>query len=395
MKYVVIIPHGAADRPVAELDGRTPLEAAATPNMDWVAQNGRQGTVATVPAGYPPGRDVGTLTLLGYAAESCYPGRGPLEAAAYGLDVAANDLILRCNLVTLVDGRMYDWTAGGIRTAEGGRLIDDLNAHATGPDERFVAGVAYRHLLIMSDADDVRCDCMPPGGLSGDPIQRHRPRGPGSDRLCGLLDRAHALLADHDVNQVRRDLDENPATDIWLWGAGRQKSIPSFEDRHGLRGWLLASTMGVRGFGRLAGLTVADAPASRSADNPDHSTASSRATEALEDADVVIVHIETPDQAGHAGDASAKVAAIERIDAQIVGPMLDDLRRRKVWKMLIAPDHATSVADRAHLAAASPFCMAGTNMEAVVQAPFSESTSRQTGLDIDPGHELIEYFFKR
>ncbi|MCH7720708.1 MAG: 2,3-bisphosphoglycerate-independent phosphoglycerate mutase [Planctomycetes bacterium] len=395
MKYVMIIPHGAADRPVAELGGRTPLEAAATPNMDWVAQNGRQGTVATVPAGYAPGSDVGTMTLLGYRAESYYPGRGPLEAAAYGIDVDANDLILRCNLVTIVDGRMYDWTAGGIRTAEGGRLIDDLNANATGPGERFCAGVSYRHLLIMSDAADVRCDCPPPHGLAGDPIQRHRPHGPGSDRLCGLLDRAHVLLVDHDVNQVRRDLDENPATDIWLWGAGRHRSIPSFEDRHGLGGWLLASTLGVRGFGRLIGLTVADAPDSRSVDGPDHSAATSRATEALEHTDVAVIHIETPDQAGHAGDASAKMAALERIDAQIVGPMLDDLRRRNAWKMLIAPDHATPVADRTHAPAASPFCMAGTGIEAVVQAPFSETSARQTGLDIDPGHELIDYFFKR
>lgn len=395
MKYVVIIPHGAGDRPVAELDGRTPLEAAATPNMDWVAQNGRQGTVATVPAGYAPGSDVGTMTLLGYRAESYYPGRGPLEAAAYGIDVDANDLILRCNLVTLVDGRMYDWTAGGIRTAESGRLIDDLNASVTGPGERFCAGVTYRHLLILSDAADVRCDCGSPHGLANDLVRRHRPRGPGSDRLCGLVDRAHALLADHEVNQVRRDLDENPATDIWLWGAGRRRSIPSFEDRHGLRGWLLASTLGVRGFGRLIGLTVADAPDSRSADGPDHSAATSRAIEALEHTDVAVVHIETPDQAGHTGDASAKVAAIERIDAQIVGPMLDDLRRRHVWKMLIAPDHATPVADRTHAPVASPFCMAGTGIEAVVQAPFSETSARQTGLDIDPGHELIDYFFKR
>ncbi len=395
MKYVVIIPHGATDLPVAELDGQTPLAAAATPNMDWVAQNGRQGTVATVPAGFAPGSDVGTMTLLGYSVESCYPGRGPLEAAAFGLDIAANDLILRCNLVTLVDGRMYDWTAGDIRTAEGGRLIDDLNAGVAGPNERFVAGVAYRHLLIMSDAADVRCECRSPGGLSGDPIQRHRPRGPGSDRLCGLLDRAHALLADHEINQVRRDLDENPATDIWLWGAGRQRSIRSFEERHGLRGWLLASALGVRGLGRLIGLTVADVPDVGSVDGPDHRAATLAATESLEQTDVAVVHIETPDQAGHAGDASAKVAAIERIDAQIVGPMLDDLRRRHAWKVLIAPDHATHVADRSHESEASPFCMAGTGVEAVVQVPFSETSARQTGLDIDPGHELIEYFFKR
>lgn len=395
MKYVIVIAEGPAGRPDSELDRKTDLAAASMPNVDWVAVHGRQGTVATVPDGHEPGGDISVLTLLGYPADTSYPGRGPLEAVAYGLDVGPGDLILCCNLVTLVEGCMHDWTAGAIGTTEAARLMDELNEKVAGVNMRFHAGVSYRHLLIAADAAELNWNCPAPHNLGDGPVERFRPRGPGSERLCGLLDRARELLADNEVNQVRRDLGENPANDIWLWGAGRTRTISSFKDRQGVGGWISSSTPAVRGVGQLLGLTVADASSNRSSGDVDLHAIAAQATEALEEADLVVIHLEEAARADRGDDRSAEVAFLERIDAEIVGPMLEQLRRRASWKMLIVADQPAPSRDRPRTCNPLPFCMAGTQVEAGAGEPFSEEAAARGGLKIDHGHELIEYFLKR
>lgn len=394
MKYAMILAGGAADEPVEALDGRTPLEAAVKPNIDWISMNGRQGCVATVPHGFAPGSDVALLSLFGYDPHRYYSGRGALEAVAHGLGIASDQLVFRCNFVTLVDGRMEDFTAGHIRQIEADRLIADLNEHFRQERCVFHSGVSYRNLMVASDAADFRMTCTPPHSIPGAPASKHLPKGRGADWIRSVMDRARSVLVDHDVNLVRRDLRENPATDIWPWGQGRPTTFEPFVSRHGLTGALVGAVDLIRGIGRCAGMTLIDVPGVTGRLDTDYQAKGRAAMDALDAFDFVVVHIEAPDEAGHQGDAEAKIEAIERIDEAIVGPVLAKLREFDQWRVLIALDHATPIGRRVHTAAAPPFCLAGSAVHTVLNRPFSETTARTSDLQIDPGYDLMEYFLR-
>lgn len=394
MKYALILPDGAADEPVDALEGRTPLEAAHTPNMDWIATNGRQGRVVTVPTGFPPGSDVATLALLGYDPRRDYRGRAPLEAAARGIEIRPDQIVFRCNFVTITDGLMEDFTAGHISQKEADQVIADLNAQIGDPRCHFHAGVSYRNLLVASDVGDASAQCTPPHDIPGQPVAEHLPRGPGAEWIKSVMERARPILADHDVNMVRRDLGENPVTDIWLWGQGRPKRLTSFAERFGVRGAVVAAVDLVRGIARTIGMDLVDVPGATGYLDTNYAGKGSAAVEALDSHDLAIVHVEAPDEAGHLGDVAAKVAAIEQIDAHVVGPLLERLRREKDWKIMIAPDHPTPVGRRIHTREAPPFCLAGRAVQSVLKRPFSERAAAAGDLHINPGHELMEYFLK-
>lgn len=394
MKYVMVLPDGAADEPVDQLDGRTPLAAAATPHIDWIAANGRQGRVTTVPDGLSPGSDVATLSLFGYDPRSEHPGRAPLEAAARGLKIAPDQLVFRCNFVTITDGAMTDFTAGHISQAEADRLIADLNDHLQGEGCRFFSGVSYRNLMTLplTPRGDLRC--TPPHDIPDKPVAAFRPAGPGADKLNRIMERAAELLDDHEVNQVRRDLGENPATDIWLWGQGRPASFEPFATRFGVGGAVIAGVDLIRGIARAIGLELIDVAGATGYLDTDYAAKGRAAVDAVDAFDLTAVHIEAPDEAGHLGDVAAKVAAIERIDEHIVGPLLDKLRGLEKWKILIAPDHPTPVGSRVHTADPPPFCLAGHRVQPVLRRPFSESAAATSDLQVNPGHELMEYFLR-
>jgi 2,3-bisphosphoglycerate-independent phosphoglycerate mutase len=394
VKYAIVLPDGAADEPVEELDGRTPLQAAKKPNIDWIAIHGRQGRVVTVPSGFTPGSDVATLSLLGYNPRVDYPGRAPLEAAARGIAAQADELIFRCNFVTIVDEVMADFTAGHISQPEADRLIADLNRAFAGQGCRFHAGVSYRNLMVMAGASAMDVTCTPPHDIPDRPAAEHRPRGPGSDRVRAVMEEARRLLAGHEVNLVRGDLGENRATDIWLWGQGRAKTLEPFASRFGVRAAAIAAVDLVRGIARSIGMDVLDVAGATGYLDTNYAGKGAAAAAALSSYDLVVVHIEAPDEAGHLGHVRAKVEAIERIDECIVGPLLDGLRRSDEWRMLIAPDHPTPVGQRVHTATPPPFCMAGHRVHAVVSEPFSEASAAAADLQIDPGHELMEYFLR-
>lgn len=395
MKYAIVLPDGAADEPVAALDGRTPLQAAKKPNMDWVASHGRQGCVVTVPSGFAPHSDVATLSLLGYDPRVDYSGRAPLEAAARGIAAQPDELIFRCNFVTIVDEVMVDYTAGHISQAEADRLISDLNRTLAVRGCRFFSGVSYRNLMIAAGAAEMELWSTPPHDIPDRPVAEYRPRGKGSERVRALMDEARQLLAEHEVNFVRRDLGENPATDIWLWGQGRAKALESFSSRFGQRGAVIAAVDLIRGIARTIGMDVLNVAGATGYLDTNYAAKGTAAIEALTVYDLVVVHIEAPDEAGHLGDVHAKVDAIERIDECIVGPLLETLRRSDEWRILISPDHPTPVARRVHTSAPPPFCMAGHGFQGVVQGPFSEAAAAASGLRIDPGHELMEHFLRR
>ncbi len=392
MKYAIVLPDGAADEPLAELDGRTPLEAARTPHIDWIATHGRQGCVVTVPEGFTPGSDVATLSLFGYDPHTYHTGRAPLEAAARGISACADELIFRCNFVTIVEGRMVDFTAGHISQVEAERLIADLNKKFGQERCVFHAGISYRNLMIASDVAELSPRCTPPHDFPGATVSSHLPGGPGAAWVREVMNVAHAVLEKHEVNEVRRDLGENPATDIWLWGQGRPPTLERFQDRFGIAGSVVAAVDLIRGIARSVGMELLEVPGATGYLDTDYVAKGKAAVDALGSFDLSIVHVEAPDEAGHLGDAAAKVEAIERIDELVVGPLLNELRRHDAWRILVAPDHPTPVRTRIHTAVPPPFCMAGHAIHSVLKRPFSERTANESDLQIDPGYEMMEYF---
>jgi 2,3-bisphosphoglycerate-independent phosphoglycerate mutase len=395
MKYALILPDGAADEPVAELDGQTPLAAARTPHLDWISTNGRQGTVVTVPDGFAPGTDVATLSVLGYDPRKFYTGRAPLEAVAMGVELGPADLVFRCNLVTVVDGLMADFSAGHISDSEGARIIEDLNEHLAGAGVRFRAGRSYRHLMVVEGGADLRVECTPPHDIPDLPVGNYLPRGRDADRIRSIMDRAAALLAEHEVNEVRRDLGENPATGIWLWGQGRPTAMPSFQERFGVVGATIAAVDVIRGLARCVGFELIDVAGATGYLDTNYRGKGDAAVAALDDFDFVVVHVEAADEAGHNGDLAAKIEALERIDEHIVGPVLARVRAFDHWKIMAAPDHPTPVGRRIHTATPPPFCIAGEAVYSVLARTFSEANAEMSDLHCDPGYELIEYLLKR
>lgn len=394
MKYALILPDGAADEPLPELDGRTPLAAAHTPNMDAIAAAGRVGTARTIPKGFTPGSDVATLSVVGYDNVKYYNGRAPLEAVAQKISLEKDELVFRCNLVTIIDDVMEDFSAGHISSAEAHQLITDLNT-AIGDDKvKFHAGVSYRHLMTLKESAWMKIKATPPHDIPGEPIAGYLPTGKGSDVVRSLMERSRDVMEDHEINQIRRDLGENPATSIWLWGHGTMMTLPSFEERFGVRGAAITAVDLIRGISLSIGWDLIDVEGATGYLDTNYQGKGAAAVAALDDVDLIIVHVEAPDEAGHNGNAAEKIKAIEQIDEHVVGPVMDKLSGFDQWRILAMPDHPTPVAKKTHTATPPPFCMAGTGVMADRATAFDEVQAEASDLHIDPGHELMEYFLK-
>ena len=393
MKYAIIVPDGAADEPLEQFGGKTALEAAETPNMDNISAEGRQGLVRTIPVDMEPGSDVAQMSLLGYDPRRYYSGRAPIEAVARNIKLSLNDWVFRCNLVTIADGKMEDHSAGHISTEEAGRLVKELDEQFGSEQMRFYAGVSYRHLLVFKGVDfDVQT--YPPHDHIGSAVEKILPRGKGAELLIDLMARSQQLFMGHDINKVRMDLGENQVSSIWLWGQGKRAQMERFEKRFGLRGAAITAVDLVRGLAKLIGFDLISVPGATGFVDTNYQGKGSAAIEALEKYDIVFVHVEAPDEAGHNGNAEMKKKAIEQIDRHIVGPVLDALRRRDSWRILVMPDHPTPVRTGAHSGEPVPFAMAGTGVKGIVHKSFSEANAAQSGFKIDNGYELMEYFLR-
>ncbi len=391
MKYAIIIPDGAADEPIDELNGRTCLEAAKTPNMDWIAANGKCGTVKNVPKNLPAGSDVAILSLVGYDPREFYTGRAPLEAAAQGIQLDPDEWIFRCNFVTLVEDRMEDYSAGHISTEEGAALITELNRVLGGPHLKFYPGVSYRHLMSYKGELDLRT--TPPHDIQDKRVQPYMPSGVGAETIATLVERSWDILPDHDINVVRRDLGENPATSIWLWGQGKMPQLPSFQEVYSLRGATITAVDLVRGISKLIGWDLIEVPGATGYLDTNYAGKGAAGAEALDAYDIVCIHVEAPDEAGHLGDAAAKIEAIEQVDKHVVGPVLSALKScGQDWRIVVLPDHPTPCPVRTHTYDPVPFAIAGEGVVKVVASSFSERAAAESDLHIPRGHELMEYF---
>ncbi len=392
-KYVIIIPDGAADEPLELFGNKTPLAAAHKPNMDRISQQGRLGMVHTVPEGMEPGSDVAQLSLLGYDPQKYYTGRAPIEAVARNVQLAPDDWVFRCNLVTIADGKMADHSAGHISTKEGTKLIEELNEHVSTDKIRFYPGVSYRHLLVLKGFDmDVRT--YPPHDHIGKPVEKILPRGKGADFLTDLMARSQQFFHNHEINKVRTDLGENQVSSIWLWGQGKRARLESFHKKFGIKGAAITAVDLVRGLAKLVGFDLIDVPGATGFIDTNYKGKGQAAIEALEEYDLVLVHVEAPDEASHGGNAELKKKAIEQIDEHIVGPIYDAIQKYPSWRIMVLPDHPTPIGTCAHSGEPVPFAMAGTGVEGILKETFCEATAAKSGLKIDKGYELMEYFLK-
>ncbi len=394
MKHLVLLGDGMADFPVPELDDKTPLEVGHIPGMDRAAQGGVSGLFCPIPESLPAGSDVGNLSIFGYDPLSSFTGRAPLEAANQGIVLSENEIAFRCNLVTLEDDRMKDFTADHISNDEASQLIIALNDAIGSEKVKFYPGVSYRHLCIMQVASLERepiaaIECTPPHDIINKIFTTYLPHGSHHSVVNELMEASQEILREHPVNVARVESGKGPATSIWLWGQGGAPKMKSFEERFGLRGAVISAVDLVNGIGRCAGLQVLEVPGVTGYLDTNYEGKVEAAIRALEDVDFVYLHVEAPDEAAHEGKPALKVKAIEDFDSRVVTPCLDHAIERGDCRVLIAPDHVTSLASRTHAGGPVPFAMFGPGVVPNGLAGFSEAEAARAGVLYASGHEVV------
>ncbi|ABK43333.1 phosphoglycerate mutase [Magnetococcus marinus MC-1] len=390
MKYVVFLGDGMSDNPVDALDGRTPLMVANTPNLDSMVKDGVGGWCRNTPDGFEPGSDVANLGVLGYDVRESYSGRSPLEAAAMGVTLNAGDVAFRCNLVSLSQdyGVMADFSAGHITSAEAAQLIHALQTQLGSEAFEFHAGVSYRHLLVWRGGRvDLRCRA--PHDISDQAIAGHLPTGPDAEPIVGLMMASRAVLGDHPVNQQRVAEGKLPANSIWLWGHGYRPQLTHFKKRFGKSGAMITAVDLMRGIANCIDFENMVVPGATGWIDTDYAGKAAACVEALQRHDLVFVHVESPDESGHAGRLDYKIKAIEDFDAKVVGPVLAYLRGQGAYRAVALPDHPTPVETKTHNMNPVPFAMCGTGIEPDDNARYDENLLERGSVAYDPGIRMM------
>lgn len=383
-----------ADYKLEKLSNRTPLEAARTPNLDNITSSGVLGLVNTIPKRFKPGSDVACLSVLGYDPEVYYTGRAPLESASLGIKLGKQDWAVRCNLITINDDILEDFTAGHISDNEAKLIISVLNESLGNSNISFYAGKSYRNIMIYNGDIMIEADCTPPHDIIGKSIRKYLPKGNGSEILIDLMKSSHHLLVNHDVNKVRIDLGENPANMIWLWGQGQRPSLVPFKELYGISGAVITGVDLLKGLATYLDWNIIDVPGATAYLDTDYDAKAQYAIKAMETHDLVLIHIEAPDEASHEGNIHEKIRAIENIDKKIIGPVFDALKKYNEFRMLILPDHYTPIIKKTHTSEPVPFTIYSTDSGERSNLSFSESNAEQTGLRVKKGYKLMSHFIE-
>ena len=389
MKYVVLIMDGSAGLPIPERGGRTSLELARTPNLDAMAASGLVGLGRNVPPGMDPDSSVACLSIFGYDPAVYYTGRSPIEAKSLGIDFTPGEVLFRCNPVTVQNGIMVSSSAGSISTAEGHQLMAALNERLGNDKVHFYPGVSYRNILkVKGQPDTARAILTPPHDIPGKPVAEYLPRGPGSEYILELMKASEAVFKDHPVNKQRLAQGKLPATGIWLfWVSDKMPSLPSFKAVYGLKGAVTTGVDLLRGLGEFTGMKLLQIPGVTDDPDNDYAAQGRGGLDSLKDYDIVVIHIEAPDEAGHAGLVDKKIEAIEQIDAEVVS-------RIRNWKqdklrIQVMSDHPTPVKARVHTSDPVPFLLWGSGFQGNGAKRFTEAEAGKTGLMVDRGHTIM------
>lgn len=403
MKYIVLLGDGMADYPVPALNGKTPLEAANKPNMDFLAKYGEMGLVKTIPEGYPPGSDVANLSVFGYDPGLYYTGRSPLEAVSMGVPMEDTDLAFRCNLVTLSgeehyeEKTMLDYSAGEITTDEARELIKTIAENLNSPEFTFYPGISYRHCLIWKNGKD-GLSLTPPHDISGRKIASYLPQGGHSNVFLSFMKKSADILKDHPVNLRRIERGLNPATSIWLWGQGRKPALKPFHEKYNLSGSVISAVDLIRGIGILAGLKPIMVEGATGNLHTNYAGKAMACLRALDNgSDFAYVHVEAPDECGHQGMLDGKIASIEKIDSELLSPLLKGLEKWD-YSILLLPDHPTPLSIRTHSREPVPYVIYRKTFQRAFGEPlsnhrrFTENEAEKTGVLIEEGHRLMDRF---
>jgi len=389
MKFCVLIIDGAAGWPLPERGGRTSLELACTPNLDAMASEGVLGLARTVPEGMEPSSACACMSVLGYDPKRYYRGRAAIEARSMGIPINSGEVVFRCNLVAVRDGQMRDYSSGHIGTEEARQLIDALNESLGNEQVRFYPGISYRHICkLMGQEDTLLATCTPPHDIPDKLIDGFLPQGPGSVALRDLMLRSEIVLREHPVNLKRRSRGNTPVSMIWLfWGSGQIPDMPSFPKVYGLSAALTSGVDLLSGLGQMMGMDILQIPGVTDDLDNDYAAQVSGALQALERHDLVVIHIEAPDEAAHAGVVEDKIEAIQRIDSEVISRLRSC--HDYTLRVLIMPDHPTPIEIRTHSPDPVPFLLCGQGLEANGARRFTEAEAAKTGLFLDPGYNIM------
>ena len=401
MKYAVVLYDGMADYPVPALGGKTPMELAKKPRFDAMARKGRVGLVKTVADGMKPGSDVANLSVLGYDPATCYTGRSPLEAVSIGVQMRADDVALRCNIVTLSDEANYDdktmldYSAGDISSAEAAEIIKTVQAHFGNEEFAFYSGVSYRHCLIWHGGTTSLGKMTPPHDISGRVVGPHISTAPSAEKLVRMMRESYALLKDHPVNKARIAAGKSPANSIWLWGEGSRPALSDFKETFGVRGSIISAVDLLKGIGICANMRVPEVPGVTGyIDTNFEGKAQAAVEEWKNGSDLVYLHFEAPDECGHRNEPENKVRSIELIDERVLSiilPYLDSCGED--YKVMILPDHPTPIVTRTHAGDPVPFMIYHKNGERESGvASINEKTAKATGDFVGFGPDLMRQF---
>lgn len=400
MKYLIVVPDGAADRPEDWPSGETPLVKANITNIDNLAKHGEVGTVKTIPEGIPPGSDAANLAVMGYKPETDLTGRSPLEAVSMGIQMSDTDVAFRTNLVTLTgdgdyeDLTIVDHSAGDITSEEANILINEIDEKLGTDILKFHSGVSYRHALIMKNGD-TNLDLTPPHDIVDRKIKEYLPKGSNSQLIARLMEESYKILKDHPINKKRIENGLNPANSIWIWGQGKKPKLSSFNEKYGINGTVVSAVDLIKGIGLCAGLEALDIPGATGTIHTNYKGKVKAATDAFSaGSDFVYIHVEAPDECSHQGNAEEKIKALELIDVQVIKPMYEYLKSTgEDFKILIVPDHRTPVKIRTHSEEPVPYVIYDSRVQSNNENNGFTEESGEKGKHFSRGSELADYFF--
>ncbi|GFE60388.1 cofactor-independent phosphoglycerate mutase [Geobacter sp. AOG2] len=398
MKVIILLGDGMSDVVYSELGNKSPLQAATTPNMDFMARHGQVGLANTVPEGLPPGSDVANLSIFGYDPRTCYTGRSPLEAVSMGVTLGPDDVAFRMNLVTLNPHGsslyMEDFSAGHISTEEGRELVATLQKEIGSAEFEFHPGVGYRHLMVWRGGKD-GMTATPPHDITGKSILNYLPSGDGAATLNNIMNHAQMVLHDHPLNKKRKEEGKRPANSIWLWGHGKTPQVVPYGEKFGLSGAVISAVDLIKGIGVCAGLDVINVEGATGYIDTNYLGKAQAALATLETHDFVYVHVEAPDEASHSGRMDHKIQAIEDFDQQVVGTVLEGIKKFGDYAILCTPDHPTPVRLMTHTSEPVPFIIyRGGKGEGNGALSYDEEQAGKTGLAVE-GHRLMEMLVKK
>lgn len=400
MKYIVVLGDGMADYDVAEFSGKTILDVANKPNMDYMASHGELGLVKTVADGMKPGSDVANLSVMGYDTKKSYSGRSPLEAASIGVTLKDTDVTFRTNLVTLSDEENYedktmiDYSAGEITTAEAKELIEAVNNELHTDIHTFFAGISYRHLLVW-DKGSTNVSLTPPHDISGRKITDYLPKGDGADILLEMMKKSVKILKEHPVNKKRIAEGKKPATSIWPWGEGTKPQLEDFYEKFGKRASVISAVDLIKGIAILAGMNSIDVAGANGNHDTNYKGKADAAFKALteDNSDFVYLHLEGPDECGHRGEADNKKYAVEMIDEKVIGYLKEKLEDAGIeYKMMILPDHPTPIKLKTHVSDPVPYIIYDSRKDVENKREYNEKSAAATGVYVAEGYTLMEKF---